>query len=95
MGDKIDAVSSHHVEGGVGDVYDTGDAEDQRKPDSEKGEYAPTDETAYDDVQKKTHVSSNSNHQIPCLPAGRQAPNNIQLPNSNHQEVFIFSQFGH
>jgi len=28
VGHEIDAVSSHHVEGGVGDVHDTGDAKD-------------------------------------------------------------------
>jgi hypothetical protein len=55
MGDEVNAVSSHHVEGSVGDVYDAGNTKDQGKPDSEKGECAPTDETAQDDIDYKIH----------------------------------------
>jgi hypothetical protein len=42
----------------VGDVYNAGDTKDQGKPNGKKGEYAPTDETAYDDVKNETHISS-------------------------------------
>jgi hypothetical protein len=58
VGDKKDTVSGHHIEGGVGDVYDAGYAEDQGKSNSKKGEYTPTDETANDDVENETHMTS-------------------------------------
>jgi hypothetical protein len=58
VGDEINTVSSHHVKGGVGDVYDSGYTEDKGKPNGEKGEYTPTDETAYDDVDNETHMTS-------------------------------------
>jgi hypothetical protein len=65
LGDEIDTVSSHHVEGGVGDVYDAGDTKDKGKPNGKKGEYTPADKSAYDNVEDKIHWPSNSNHQIP------------------------------
>jgi len=55
---EIDTVSSHHVEGGVGDVYDAGNTKDERKSNGEKGEYTPADETAHDDVENETHIPS-------------------------------------
>jgi hypothetical protein len=55
---EIDTVSSHHVEGGVGDVYDSGYTEDKGKPNGEKGEYTPTDETTYNNVDNETHIFS-------------------------------------
>jgi hypothetical protein len=58
VGDDIDTVSSQHIEGGVSDVYDAGYAKDKRKPNGKKGEYAPTDETANDDVDNEIHISS-------------------------------------
>jgi hypothetical protein len=56
VGDEINAISSYHVEGGVCYVYDAGNAKDKGKPDGEKGEYTPTDETAHDDVQNEIHI---------------------------------------
>jgi hypothetical protein len=58
VGDDIDTVSSQHVEGGVGDVYDTGYTKDKGKPNGKKGEYTPTDETANDDVENEIHILS-------------------------------------
>jgi hypothetical protein len=55
LSDEKDTVSGHHIEGGVGNVYDAGYTEDKGKPNGEKGEYTPTDETAYDDVQNQSH----------------------------------------
>jgi hypothetical protein len=55
---KIDAVSSHHIEGSMGDIYDAGNTKDKGKPNGEKGVYTPTDETAYDDVQNESHIPS-------------------------------------
>jgi hypothetical protein len=80
LGDEINTVRSHHVEGGVGEVNDAGYSEDKGEPNGEKGVYTPTDKTAHDDVDKEIHMDSNSNHQIPssnnqimtkspCLPA--------------------------
>jgi hypothetical protein len=51
MSAVIDAISGQHVEGGMGNVNDTGHAEDQRKPDSQKGVHTPINQTAYDYVQ--------------------------------------------
>jgi len=64
VGSEINTVSSHHVESGVGDVYDAGYTEDEGESDSEQSEYAPTDETAYDDVYNEIHMTSNFNHKI-------------------------------
>jgi hypothetical protein len=58
MGDEINTVSSHHVKGGVGDVYDSGYTEDKGKPNGEKGVYTPTDQTADEDVYNESHISS-------------------------------------
>jgi hypothetical protein len=58
VSDEIDTISSHHVEGGVGDIYDSGYTKDEGKADGEKGVYTPTDETAYDDVDNETHIPS-------------------------------------
>jgi hypothetical protein len=58
VGDDIDAVSSQHVEGGMGDVYDAGYTKNQGKPNSKEGEYTPTDETAYNNVDNETHMTS-------------------------------------
>jgi hypothetical protein len=55
MGDEINTVSSHHVKGGVGDVYDSGYTEDKGKPNGEKGVYTPTDQTAYNNVYHESH----------------------------------------
>jgi hypothetical protein len=55
LGDDIDTVGGHHVEGGVGDVYDAGYTEDKGKPNGEKCVYTPTNETAYDDVYNESH----------------------------------------
>jgi hypothetical protein len=63
VSDEIDTISSQHIKGGVGDVYDSGDTKDQGKPNGEKGVYTPTDETADDDVDNETHMTSNSNYQ--------------------------------
>jgi hypothetical protein len=57
VGDDIDTVSSQHVEGGMGDVYDAGNTKDKGKPDGKKGEYTPTDEAANDDVDNETHMT--------------------------------------
>jgi hypothetical protein len=35
VGDEIDTVSSHHVEGGMGNVYNAGNTEDKRKSNGE------------------------------------------------------------
>jgi hypothetical protein len=58
LSDEINTVSGHHIEGGVGDVYDSGYTEDKGKPNGEKGEYTPTDETAYNNVDNETHMTS-------------------------------------
>jgi hypothetical protein len=58
VGNDVDTVSSHHVKGGVGNVYDTGYTKDKGKPNSKKGVYTPTDETANDDVDNETHNTS-------------------------------------
>jgi hypothetical protein len=58
VGDDIDAVSSQHIEGGMGDVNDAGYTKDQGKPNGEKGEYTPTDETTDNDVDNETHMTS-------------------------------------
>jgi hypothetical protein len=56
--DEINAVSSHHVEGSMSDVYNAGNTKDERKPNGEKSVYTPTDEAAYDDVQNESHIPS-------------------------------------
>jgi hypothetical protein len=56
LGDKKDAVCSHHVEGGMGDVYDAGYAKDKAKSYGQKSVNAPADETANDDVQNESHI---------------------------------------
>jgi hypothetical protein len=58
LSDEKDTVSGHHIEGGVGNVYDAGYTEDKGKPNGEKGEYTPTDETAYNNVDNETHMTS-------------------------------------
>jgi hypothetical protein len=58
VSDEIDTISSQHIKGGVGDVYDAGDTKDQGKPNGKKGVYTPTDETTYDDVENETHMTS-------------------------------------
>jgi len=65
VGEDIDTVSSQHIEGGMGDVNDAGYSKDKRKSNGEKGEYTPANETAYDNVNNETHMTSNFNHQIP------------------------------
>jgi hypothetical protein len=42
----------------VSDVYDTGNAKDEGKPNGEKSIYTSTDETAHDDVQNESHIHS-------------------------------------
>jgi hypothetical protein len=41
----------------VGDIYDTGYPKDKGKPNSKKGEYAPANETANDDIDNETHMT--------------------------------------
>jgi hypothetical protein len=42
----------------MGDVYDASNTKDKGKPDGKKGEYTPADETADEDVENETHISS-------------------------------------
>jgi hypothetical protein len=58
VGGDINAVSSHHVKGGMGDVYDAGNTKNKGKPDGKQGEYTPADETANNDVEKEIHILS-------------------------------------
>jgi hypothetical protein len=58
LDNDVDKVGGHDLEGGVGDVYDSGDAEDKGKPNGEKGVYTPTDETTYDDVYDESGIPS-------------------------------------
>jgi hypothetical protein len=57
VGEDIDTVSSQHIEGGMGDVNDAGYSKDKRKSNSEKGEYTPANETAYNNVDNETHTT--------------------------------------
>jgi hypothetical protein len=57
LGDDINTEGGNHVEGRVGDIYDAGHTEDKGKTNGEKGEYTPTNETAYNDVYNKCHMT--------------------------------------
>jgi hypothetical protein len=65
VGDEIDTVSSHHVEGSMGDIYDAGNTKDKGKPDGEKSVYTPTDEAAHDNVENEAHIPSLPRKQPP------------------------------
>jgi len=80
VGDEIDTVGSHHIEGGVGDVYDTGDTKDEGKPNGEKGVNTPTDETADDDVNNKNHITSLPQNEL-MTNAKAQSSNEIRSSN--------------
>jgi hypothetical protein len=58
LGDDVDSVGGHHVEGSVGDVYDAGYTKDKGKPNGDGGAYAPTDETDHDDVYDESYITS-------------------------------------
>jgi hypothetical protein len=58
LGDKKDAVCSHHIEGGMGDVHDTSHAEDKGEANGKKSVNTPADEAADDDIQNESHVFS-------------------------------------